>query len=389
MAARYRSRSSQIYSGQWERIALTPYYSDQSGTQTATAPLNECWDVTHPHPYVDEADLTLYRVSSRAARVSFDRTWPGERVRAQNLPFLPSGSPPTVWEVGWDALETRAMLAIQDTSPLTSVPVSASEIAEIPGLAKSVLGQIAGSYLAYQWAIGPMIQDLAQLANLQQGIAARMARHRKKQRTKRYSGRGRGVFSMTWPGSLSYNQSVCNGATMVSIYQEAHLENNRGWFTARLEPKADIPSLLAEQYNPDFHSGLYGNAQGLRVLYELIPWSFLIDYFTTLGNVIEYHSNKMPYDVTSVCLMSSCDVVRTCWPGWNYHLHNLKRSGGKTRVTRKRRVVILNPGVKIAFEPLISLGQAANLAALFASLVSLRRRTRSKDLTTVGSGSPD
>jgi hypothetical protein len=220
-----------------------------------------------------------------------------------------------VWEAGWLALQTRAVLAVQDSDPIANVVVDIAEIADIPRKAQTVLGVLASSWLQYQWAIKPLLSNLKKMENLQQEVAARLARHRKKARVKRWKGSGEPVAVLVDEGSPSSNQAV-NASEHVISDQYTSLYDNHAWWVAKLEIRDDfkVPEFLEEQVSIGFQSGITDVGAYLAALYEIIPWSFLIDYFTTLGSVIKYHTNRVVYDVPSVCLMATWKVRRTIIP---------------------------------------------------------------------------
>lgn len=158
---------------------------------------------------------------------------------------------------------------------------------------------------------------------------------------------------------------------------------NRSWYVAELEPKVSIPEILAQQMNSAFHSGVRNfstgetpSQSGFKALYNAIPWSFLIDYFTTMDMVIDYHTNVITYGVPRVSLMAQYELKRTIdphdWPG----ISGFTKKPGWRSVKYKRRKIVVNPTVRLAFEPWITGGQAANLVALATSLGDFKRHRK-------------
>lgn len=50
-----------------------------------------------------------------------------------------------------------------------------------------------------------------------------------------------------------------------------------------------IPDIDSVEFHKKFLEQIYGARPSLAILYELMPWSWLIDYFTNVGDVIQYH----------------------------------------------------------------------------------------------------
>lgn len=309
--------------------------------------------------------------------VTYYRSTPSHYHWGNGLKVCPSG---TIYTYGlnWDSAESHAVHAVQDTAPLVNLPLSIAEMKDIPVAmrrnADNLRKQVASAdgYLTYQWAIRPMMSDMLALLSLQRDIAARMRRHRKKFTTKRASGKFPGIYYLISSGSASFQHEMAWGCYL-TFDQDVEITKNEGWFSARLEPQVALNKLLEETTDVRFQLGLaQTGARGLNTAYQLMPWSWLADYFSNLGDAIEYGTNTMPYKVTSVCLMAEAEItwnVRPRWPTWGYY-YTYSRSDGKQVEVSKRRKVVTNPSGKWVIEPLLSGTQVANLAALAVSMNS-------------------
>jgi len=357
-----------------------PYGLTYSGTVTLHGEPTKCWDFVHTPPYGGKRDaLTITSVKAKPAR--FNMPWSNyarEQRRITNVPLLPSSTAPIVWEAGWQALLYKAVASIQDSGPIADVPTSVAEaISDIPRMAMSILGVIASGWLSYHWALKPLNEDLKKLQNLTNEISKRLERHRKKLRTKRWTGSGNGVAVLTSSGSSSSNQAVNGSETVISL-QTATLEENRAWWVASLSVRegVDIPGFMKKQWSNGFQTGATDPGVIVRTLYELIPWSWLIDYFATLGTLVKYHSNQVVYDVPAISLMATYTLKRTISPsrwssGGNKNWGNV--TPGYTKKTWKRRQIHYSPGVGIAIDPLLTWTQIANLFAVASSLRGLQK----------------
>lgn len=382
---RYRSRPGAVYTGRYRFDADgNPYGITESGAITVHEPPDESWDDVHEPPFAEKAgDLRLHSWKSKPARFNMPTTqYPRELRQVTNVPLLPSGAGPLVWEAGWEAMQTHAIASIQDSEPITDVITDTAEtISDIPRLGQGLLGILASEYLTYHWAIKPMLENLEQMMNLQNEVAQRLSRHRKKSRLKRWRGSGKGIAILTSTGSSQSNQTV-NGRQTVRCDQSASLTRNEAWWVAKLEVRDDfsVPDFLTEQRSVGFQTGITDMGAYLRALWELVPWSFLIDYFASVSSVVKYHTNRVVYDVPLICLMATYEVERTIKPvywnssGGQENWGNV--SAGYTRQLVKRRKVVYSPGVWIGVEPVLSGQQISNLVALATAMLDLGRKIR-------------
>jgi hypothetical protein len=197
-------------------------------------------------------------------------------------------------------------------------------------------------------------------------------------------------------GSNESNQTV-NGRETIRCSQSAKLILNEAWWVASLEPRKgfDIPAFLEKQWNKNFQIGVTDPGVIVRTLWELIPWSWLIDYFSNLGSLIQYHSNAVVYDVPAISLMAQYKLRRTISPAYWNSSGNAKNWGnvtnGFTVKTWKRRQIHLHPGMGLALDPFLTGTQIANLLALASSFQRLDRRMKAAAAAAAraGYGLPD
>jgi len=395
--ARHRERTNVPFHGTWQRIAISPPYSNASGTSTAQLAADLCDDTVHSPPYVGKEDnLAIVKWSGRPATVTVDRPtgyWP-YRWYYQNCPSYWFGQPPTYSE-NWAGALTQALLRVQRTEPIVNLATTGLELVEeIPRLLKETARRIldksgrlrapkrdspgqgpsdlAPGYLAYQWAIRPLVNDIRKMLSLQKSISERVRYHRKTHRTKRSNGGLPPLFDLVSSGNKW-------GYATYAPYLQWMTDNsyteitNRCWYTAHLEPQMQLADILSEQMNRDYQLGRRSN--GLETLYELLPWSWLIDYFTNLGDMIRLTNNMMPYKVTSLCIMAHLSLDMRMVPSRDYSTYynqNVVLNDGFEKYEKKVRAVYNNPTASLAFSPILSDTQLLNLAALGVSALSGR-----------------
>lgn len=337
-----------------------------------------CEDLVHPYPYVAEGPLYLRELLHKPSRVNGGLRCgldPSQRAAAycyKSYPVIGNNIHLPSSGVNWNRLEIAALSNVQDSAPIVDLPLGIAELKDFPRLLKSVAQQgkrLAASpegFLTWQWALRPMLNDLVSAVRLQKAIAQRVKDHTRKHRTKRASGRLPTEVYLDDPGSLTFNQSIGGSKTCWGDYS-VELSKAECWFTARIEPLIELDELLAQSVSYR-HSYGFGR-DGVNAAYNLMPWSWLIDYFSTLGSLIELRHNQMPYEVKSVCLMARSEILRkvTVMGFANGTTEMLDKSTkGSLRVVEKRRKVVYNPIGRLVVDPILSQQQLLNLAALGA-----------------------
>lgn len=357
------------------------YFSPTWGCNFVTHSFTErVEDEIHSPPYVVDGPFKAISLEGKPARVLHApyEKYPGHSSHGavHDLPMPIQGTFTDVWTFPTDAWLTEVIKRTQDTGPIVDIPLSIAELKDLPRtirhlgeriLTRASVKGVADDALALQFGFLPVLRDAANLVTLQRSLAARMARHRRKYRTRRSRGKlSTPAVYVGWaywfPSSVGTYTSWGNFGTTFNATQTRDPAPSEQWFSAKIEPQHSLPEVLSEACrNP---TGV-GEAS-LSTLWNLIPWSFLIDYFSNLGDVIGLIGNRMPYKITSVCLMCTARLEVTQTPIMNTHpwIISQEWSEGKYAVVEKRRFVYGNPTAGVQFTPLISSGQAAMIAAL-------------------------
>lgn len=146
----------------------------------------------------------------------------------------------------------------------------------IPKIEASLLKQVAGGYLTYSFGYKPLIGDLQKLANLADTVAARLQYLRDTWgRETRISFEGSwettAPSEIYYPGGESYRY---RRHSIRTIYRAG------GYLFHQLEDLDGKIGLLRGM------AGALGFNNPLGVLWEAIPFSFVVDWFTRIGNAI-------------------------------------------------------------------------------------------------------
>jgi hypothetical protein len=217
----------------------------------------------------------------------------------------------------------------------------------------------ADLFLTNQFGISPIVSDVMKLLDLQKSIANRVRLHNRQYRTGRAEGSlpSSALYLPGWqPGSLN---GFYGNATYWWTQEYEH--RHHAWWTARITPLIKINKALERTLsNP-----LNLHTLSISAIWNLIPWSFLIDYFSNVGDYINLQTNIMPYNVDSVCLMCETqqEMVST-----SYNLDTgITSKPGKVVITEKRRWCYQNPQPLLSISPFLTGRQIANVLALMVS----------------------
>jgi hypothetical protein len=260
--------------------------------------------------------------------------------------------------------------------PVIGIPMWAQNIAQLPKMLKS-LGDLirspgnvlkpkgfAGEYLGIQFGWLPLIDDLKKLLDFQSYVLKR-----NKELAQLYSGKG-------LRRRLKFNDDTVTTAITGSfaIYPTGRCDAKSS-FTARRRNWGTIHwyPTTPPQYHPDDHSWnslanrlvLGATPEGLaKGLWDVLPWTWLIGWFTNLGKYTLAHSWTVPASHSSGCLMQEAvgtwtagDATLTAATGKIYHYGQLTRSY-KTRTVSSTVTVGVNM-------PYLDMFRLSILGALF------------------------
>lgn len=269
-----------------------------------------------------------------------------------------------------DQLETAMFKSLNPNKPIVDMPVFLFELLQFPRMLKDLgdvllkkkkPGMVPGGYLAYEMGWKPLVSDLMALGTLVETMKKEAEFHKSLARGRKVT---RNVLNSTlhdaFAGTLSL-QSAQYTLLGRSIKREL-----RGWFSARVKLKDEFPFDPRSQG----HDSLV-RALGLRVspatLWEAIPWSWLIDYFANVGDILEANRGSFPYQVSNVCLMLREIATENLYVIFNPQ--GLDISPGSWMGVYKKRAVRPSPRLKIVLKPALNGRQKAILGSLVLAKV--------------------
>lgn len=212
-------------------------------------------------------------------------------------------------------LALKAIANMNPNRPNVDLPVFIAELKDLPHMLRQIGDLIrsrgrkrpnAGSaYLAYAFGWRPLISDLMDLIDLTEETEKRqkyLQRLAKGTRIKRNLGDGTGESSVS--GIQSWSGATGNATT---VYFQNVIW--KGWYTAWAKCFLGIPSFDAT--NAAAFRAVRGlTGPSLSQAWELLPWSWLIDYFTTFGDYLAATRGGIPFTWTDLCVMRRTVVIR-------------------------------------------------------------------------------
>jgi len=205
--------------------------------------------------------------------------------------WLESTATPGLSDQELNALGTKAIDITKPTNPTVDIAVSIGELLSerkffaAPGSS----GSLAGEYLNYSFGIAPTIADFQDLRTAIEKTD-KLIRQYEKDAGKHV--RRRFEFdtekSVTTSSYRAYPQTAGIGLNTYQVEQglvtKTVQKSTRSWFSGAFKysiPKDAFPKRIAELDH------LYGIVPGLSLGWELVPFSWLVDYFTPLGSLFD------------------------------------------------------------------------------------------------------
>lgn len=216
------------------------------------------------------------------------------------------------------SLAVMAMANMNPNRPKVDSPVSIIELRELPTLLRdagyyaldpSLLARVskksAKSVLMATFGVAPVISDLLTLLNFAEEVDKREKylrelasssgrRLRRKLRTESWTATDQGVAFGGWVDIY----------TTISLFKLNVEANREYWFTARAR-------LINPPSDREIHTLAFRSVLGTQVdpstitaaMWELLPWSWLIDWFSTTGSIVAAMRNGITWKYQDLCVM--------------------------------------------------------------------------------------
>lgn len=216
------------------------------------------------------------------------------------------------------ALAVMAMANMNPNKPEVDLPVSLAELRELPSLIRdaglvalnasrggSAVKKVAKANLMAAFGIVPILADLKTLLNYVTEVDKR-EKYLRELATSKGKRLRRTLKKESWTASY---QAIAFSSRMDIYVTPTQFKldvtaNRKYWFTARAR-------LLNPPAERDIHALAFRAVTGTQVdpstviaaAWELLPWSWLIDWFSTTGNIVAALRNGITWQYEALCVM--------------------------------------------------------------------------------------
>nr|APG77050.1 hypothetical protein [Beihai levi-like virus 10] len=238
--------------------------------------------------------------------------WAGRDWKVENLPPVPPGGPAgnnSVWNLSEDIFSpddtyyaTRIAAETNPSRPDVDIGVFLGELRDIPHLFKvfgdTALKTVSRANLAYWFGWRPLANDLLKIVNFSD-IA-----------DKRYV-----ELKKLYESGLSYTRVMDRFKTPKVDRGDALMHNTPAWMLSRSttsEEKVSChikwrPTTLPPSNDSELRALARRVAFGLTVdpstAWELMPWSWLVDWFSSVGDYLSLYRNLVPSEYYDLFVM--------------------------------------------------------------------------------------
>lgn len=196
---------------------------------------------------------------------------------------------------------------VNQTSPAraeSNVPVALLELREVPSLIRSAkdlinvrkwrtskLNQLSDAWLSWSFGISPMLSDLDTILTLPQLINRRFEELRRL-RDRGYKKSTRGLLQYTREPSVSENTFSQSWPFRIDTKETTSIAHSAWghviWTCETLKHLSDNQLVALAR------AKLVDGDISINDLWELVPWSWLADYFASVGDYLGYIGNTIP-----------------------------------------------------------------------------------------------
>lgn len=222
------------------------------------------------------------------------------------------------------------------------------------------LGKVAQTYLKYKFDVAPNVSDLLKILLFQGKVDDRI-----KELTRlKQKGLHRTITVGEYTSDRTYGE-VLQSANSFIYHTIQRVTSERCWGYIVWTPNADFPDTATDMRRLAVQS-VYGLTIDSATLWELIPWSWLMDWCTNIGDYVSACRNLVPATPSAVQVMRETRTRTSFGPYEDTNL-GLTMSGGYFVSERKLRSTV-SPSIE-AHMPLLT----AEHASILGSIAVLRR----------------
>lgn len=241
---------------------------------------------------------------------------------------------PSVAEVS-----TQGAAATNPSRPYVDVPVDVFDvragIQRIHDAGRSLISRFGGNMVEQQFLVRPMVSDIVKLLNTHEQVDRRVQEVRRLAGPKGFRRTIQiGVYSATETNTSVLQSERVFVTRSLTRNTVCTVSCHTRWRAASSFDFAS-PEGLRNVRAMALHA-VQGATIDFSTLWEIMPWSWALDWFGNMGTYLRATRNIIPALLTDVCPMYHT-VTTTDWPGGP--VYNGSITGGNARRETKQRFV--------------------------------------------------
>lgn len=170
----------------------------------------------------------------------------------------------------------------------------------IKGRKANPIKRAASAHLAWRFGWRPLLADLATMLGVLDAIQKRIDMLKRLQSGHSLKRRVR-LTSLT--ASTDWGRILTHSAWIYVYHQKETSYSSKSWGTARwtLDPGASLPTTEAGLYDLALRLTLgFTSFEAIVASWELLPWSWLIDWFLNVGQWLQAINNTLPVTLSGI-----------------------------------------------------------------------------------------
>jgi hypothetical protein len=217
---------------------------------------------------------------------------------------------------------------------------------------------LANANLAYSFGWAPLLSDLWKLLSFAEAFAKKQ---KELQALASKGGSRRNVTLESLDDEASGSMLSYEGPNPILI--NASFKRSRSykaWGSIRWKPLT-LPGATFKPTDIDVWRTSLGLDITLSTIWEALPWSWLFDWYSTMGDYLSAYRNTVPVTFSNICIMRMWRNVSVVTPtsipsGWSW-------AGGVVIYEHKTRVPTVQPTIT-AYMPFLGFKQLSILSSL-------------------------
>lgn len=282
----------------------------------------------------------------------------------KEYPIITSFGTPILPEKAQVSMSAFAAYVVSDTNPARSdvqLPVSIRELRDFPrtieGLGLTILRRhrykdvpkaLADYYLSQEFGMKPLLGDLKKVLEFGDLVENRIDEFNRLTEKGGLKRRRRGPTHKS-TSTTSTKAGYSRGVLFYVKFRRSH--KSEVWGTVRWKPKQSFVRLTSDDKRDLARRLVLGldPSQITENIWESIPWSWLVDWFSNIGDLLGALNNRVAMLPSHVCVMRHSTSTNTTLPVTHLSWVSTKE-GVTTRDIKERHVVFpYQPTVHIPF----------------------------------------